>query len=436
MKTFVIGCNHRSASVEQRERIAFGPKGTERALVAFKEKFPDAELVLVSTCNRTELYVAQGADDRPCAEDLIAFVAGVREVDASELANLFYVYEELDATRHLFRVASSLDSMVLGESEVLGQVREAYKTALHAGTVGASLGPLFQDALATAREVRTTTDIATGRVSIGSTAVDLARQIFAHFDDKNVLMIGTGKMGELTLAHLLETRPKRLIVTNRTAERAEDLASRLREKHDTPIEVVPFEDRIAQFARADIAISCTGSCEPIVTGDAFRPVPELRRYRPLLLIDIAVPRDIDASLDEHDCVYLYNIDDLQSVTEQSLSRRREAVSRCQEIIEAAALSFTRRRSRPELGSLIAALESHFQSVSRDEMQRLLPKLTNVTPHDRELIEQMLHRITKKLLHHPVARLRRSQADSRGDSYPDMIRELFDLKDNPNPPEGG
>ncbi len=427
MRTFVVGCNHRSAPVEKREKIAFDEGTLPTAIERFKQRFPEAELVLLSTCNRMEFYVARPMQGHPRIEEIIQFISEFHGVEKHEFADMLYAYEDMQAVRHLLRVASSLDSMVLGESQIIGQTREAFEAARKAGSVGRRLESLFQQALAVAKNIHTTTGIATGRLSVGSTAVDLARQVFSHFGDKTVMMVGAGEMGEMTLTHLLETKPQRVWVTNRTDARAVEVAERLSRNHSLAVQPIPYGQWIERLADADIVITCTGSHEPILTPTAFAGVPARRSYRPILLIDIALPRDIDPAISRHDCVFLYNIDDLQAVTEAHLAQRKEAIARCHEIIEAAVVELADRQSRQDVGPLIAALQNHFREIGQQELARILPKLENLSPHDRELIEQMLHRVTQKLLHGPLSHLRSDPSSGAARVQADMLRELFGLK---------
>jgi len=430
MRTLVIGCNHQSAPVEMRERLAFDDPAAARALRRFRELFPGTEAVLISTCNRVELYVACPVQGPPGIEELVGFIGEFHGIESAEFAEGLYSYEDVEAVRHLLRVVSSLDSMVLGESQILGQAKSAFELARSAGTVGKWLEALFQRAFGVAKDIRTKTAIATGRLSVGSTAVDLARQIFSRFDDKQVLMVGAGEMGELTLTHLLGTHPKRLLVTGRTDERAAALARRIAERHGVAAEAVPYAEWIDRLAEVDIVISSTGSREPILTAGQFAPIPARRKHRPLLLIDIAVPRDFDPAIAEHYSVFLYNIDDLQLVTELNLAHRREAIAQCHEIIEASVIEFVARQSRQDVGPLIAALQEHFREIGRSELERILPKLQTASPHDRELIEQMLHRVTRKLLHRPVQLLNDTSPNRPTRVYAETLRALFALEDSP------
>lgn len=428
MRILVIGCNHRSAPVEVRERIAFDEPAVQRALAALKAQYPQSEAVVISTCNRMELYVARPVQGQPRIRDVIDFIATFHGVEPADFAGNLYSYEDTEAVRHLFRVVSSLDSMVVGETQILGQAKAALESAHAAGSVGKRLTDLFQRAFAVAKTVQTSTGIASGRLSVGSTAVDLARQIFSHFDDKHVLMVGAGKMGELTLTHLLSTKPRRLWVTNRTDARAVELAERISARHGIATQVIPFAAWIDRLVDMDIVISSTGAREPILDRASFAPIPKRRDYRPLLLIDIAVPRDIDPAVGEHDGVFLYNIDDLQSVTEVNLAQRREAIGRCHEIIEAGLVEYAQAQARRDVGPLVAALRRHFHEVGRGELERLLPKLGTLPARDRELIEQMLHRTMQKLLHKPIHLLNDRADNGAVNIYADALRVLFDLSE--------
>jgi len=427
MRKRVIGCNHRTAGVALRERLALDAEGIVDLLTRFHERFPAAEAVLVSTCNRMELYWASPEGSPPEVADVYGFLARFHHIELEVLIESLYTYDDVEMIRHLFRVASSLDSMVLGESQILGQVKSAFETAVATGTVGKTFSNLFPRAFAVAKDVHTRTAIATGRVSVGSTAVDLARQIFSRFDDKTICMVGAGEMGELTLRHLLETRPRRLWVTNRTDARAVELAARLQERHGIRTEPIPYATWLDRLAEVDILISCTGSRTHILSAEAFAPVPARRKYRPMLLIDIAVPRDIDPAVDENECVFLYNIDDLQTVTESTLSKRREAIRQCHQIIEAHVLECVAQASDRELVPLIAALRRKFHRIGQAELERILPKLANLSERDRELIGHMVHRIAQKMLHDPLQLLHDKAIDGSAHVYADTLRTLFNLQ---------
>ena len=441
MRTFVIGCNHRSAPVEVRERIVFDEADVPRALQTLTERFPDCEAVLLSTCNRTELYISRPLHGVPRIKEVIEFIADFHGIAAADFAKGLYHYEDAEAIRHLFRVASSLDSMVLGETQIANQAKVAYDTATSAGTIGRQLKSLFQRAFGVSKDIRTRTAIATGRLSVGSTAVDLARQIFSHFDDKRVMMVGAGKMGELTLTHLLDCQPKELLVANRTDSRAHELAQRLAQRYNVPTAPVPWEQWIDRLVDVDIVISCTGSREPILTAEHYKPIEPKRRYRPILLIDIAVPRDISPDIERFESVYLYNIDHLQEVVETTLASRRDAIRQCHGIIEEHVIDFVESQSRNEIGPTIATLRERFKAIGDAELERILPKLEQLSDHDRQLMAEMLHRVMQKLLHHPIKRLNEEARNGATSVYADTLRAMFNLeheeeKSEPRPSGSG
>lgn len=427
MRTLVVGCNHRSAPVEVRERLAWNAEAVPDALRALRERHLCAEAVLISTCNRMEIYVARPVAGHPRFDDIVTFLSETQGLRPDEFTSRLYAYEDVEAVRHLFRMVSSLDSMVLGESQILAQAKEAFETARRVGTVGHTLESLFQRAFAVAKDIRTRTAIATGRVSVASTAVDLARQIFSRFDDKTIMMVGAGEMGELALTHLLETRPRALLVTNRTHERAVELARRLQVRYGVEAVPVPYAQWIEKLEEADIVISSTGSREPILTAESFRPIPKRRRYRPLLLIDIAVPRDIDPAVEGVDeSIYLYNIDDLQLVVETNLAHRRDAIGRCHDIIEQHVIEFVEKQSKRDIGPVARELQQYFRGVGQRELAWLLPKLETASPHDRELIEQLLHRVVQKLLSGPLKMLSDHSANGAVQVYAETLRAMFEL----------
>jgi len=430
MRTFVIGCNHRTAPVTVREKLAFDDAHCAEALRHLGEAFPEAEGVILSTCNRTELYLARPVCARPLLPEAIAFLAEQRHIPLHEFTASLYQHEDAEAVRHLFHVVSSLDSMVVGESGILAQAKHALQIARQAmpGGEGGThrLDALFQRAFAVAKEVHTRTQIGSGHVSVGSIAVDFARQIFSQFGDKTVLMIGAGEMGELTLTHLMEVGPRRVLVTNRTAARAEELARRI------GAEARPFDGLIGLVAEADIVLSCTGSPDPVITRERFARVPQMRRYRPLLMIDMAVPRDIDPEVGELQAVFLYDIDALQQVTEQHVADRKGKIEQSERIIEQAVLEYLHWQGSRDVGPTIAALNEHFDEVAAAEFDWLDPKLKQAGEKDRELIRQMLHRVVKKMLHAPTRVLHHKAQHGRGQIYAETMRTLFDLREQELP----
>jgi glutamyl-tRNA reductase len=428
MRTIVIGCNHRTAPLDVRERLAFDRRDTIKALRQLRRQFPCCEGVILSTCNRTELYVARPMHGHPRIDEAIAFLGAAREIGAHEFGHSIYHYEDMESLRHLFRVVSSLDSMVLGESEILAQAKDAVAVAREEGMAGRHLEAIFQRAFAVAKNVRAKTGISGGKTSVGGVAVEFARQIFARFDDKTVLMIGAGQIGEVTLQHLVELQPKHVVLTNRTASRAQAVLQRVVVPSGVPGEVVPFEEMLEQLARADIVLSSTGAPEPILSKAALETLPSKRHYRPLLIVDIAVPRDVAADVGELENVFVYNIDDLQSVAEANVAARQKQIAECQALIEGHVTEFLAARRTRDVGPLVAALQRRFSDVGAQELARVLPKLTHVSHNDRKLLEQMVHRMTQKLLHPPTTALRDQSASGNVRAYAEMLRHLFGLHD--------
>lgn len=422
MRTIVIGCNHRTAPVSVRERLAFDDDRCCEALQQFRQQYAEAEAIILSTCNRTELYLARPVYAPPRLAEAVEFLAQQQNIPLHEFTESVYHYEDLEAIRHLFRVASSLDSMVVGESGILAQAKHALELAKEAMGDGAvrRLDSLFQKAFSVAKEVHTRTQIAEGHVSVGSIAVDFARQIFSHFDDKTVLMIGAGEMGELTLKHLMEFRPHTVLVTNRTPARAEELAARI------GAQARPFDELADLVTAADIVLSCTGASEPIITAGPFAAVPVRRRYRPLLMIDLAVPRDIDPAVGELEGLFVYDIDDLQRVTDQHAAQRQSRIAESEQIIEAAVFEYLRWQGKRDVGPVISALNAHLRDLGQGELEWLIPKLANCTDRDRELIEQMIHRLTRKVMHAPTRTLHTKGKEGKAHIYAATLRTLFDL----------
>ncbi len=420
MRIIVIGCNHRTAPVAIREQLAFDEQACVGALRTIRQRYPECESVLLSTCNRTELYLARPVHGRPRLEEAVRLLAESRRLGAHEFAETVYHHEDSEAARHLFRVVSSLDSMVVGESQILGQAKAALAIAQRESTCGKALSSLFQRTFAAAKEVRTETEIGVGHVSVGSAAVAFAEQIFSRFADKVVLMIGTGAMGELTLQHLMAKGPEQVCVTGRTAARAEALAARVGAR------AVEFDRLIEHLVASDIVITCTGSREPIVTSRQFASVPARRRYRPLLIIDLAVPRDVDSEVGAFEGVFLYNIDDLQTLTESTVAQRLASLDRCDRIIEAHVQQFTQWLGRRDVAPTIRALRKHLEHIGKEELNWVLPKLSDLEPRQRQLIEQMLHRVIRKVLHEPAHTLNEKAANGSARVYAETLRRLFEL----------
>ena len=429
-RLLLLGLNHTTAPLEVRERLAFNAAESRAAVEAFRARFPRAEVVLLSTCNRVELYAGRGDADgageaRPSIPEMVQFLSDLRGVPVCDFYEHLYDKRDRGVVEHVFAVASSLDSMVLGETQILGQVKAAYETAAGAGAAGALLNPLFQNALRVGKQVMHETALNEGRLSVASVAVDYARRIFDHFHDKTVLCVGAGKMVTLALQNLVGLRPRRLLVCNRDPAKAEKLAAQFAG------EPVPFDRLADHLVAADIVVSSTGSAHPIITRALFEPLVKARRYRPAFLIDIAVPRDVEPAVGELDNVYLYNLDDLQQVVSQTQSQRTGTVEAARRIVAAGVEEFLNWQRAREMGPVIDQLYRRYHGLAQEELARTLNKLPHLSDADRAQLEEMTRRVVNKLLHKPVQALRRSEGThTPAGQYLHAVEKLFQVGDAP------
>ncbi len=410
----LLGLNHTTAPVAVRERLAFSPAARAAALAAFGQRFPGSEAVLLSTCNRVELYVARAAGGHPKAEEVADFIASVHGLTGDAFRSHLYHQSERGMVEHLFNVAASLDSMVLGETQILGQVREAYDAARAAGTTASLLNPLFQKAVAVGKQVLRETPLAEGRQSVAGAAVAYAGQVFDSLATKSVLCIGAGKMARLVLRGFADQSPRRLLVCNRDGEKAAALAA------EFGGEAAPFASLDDHLAAVDVVITSTGSAEPIITAARFSAVHRRRRYRPIFLIDIALPRDVEAAVGELENVYLYNLDDLQRVVAQTHAGRRESVDDARAIVATAVDEYVAGHRARALGPTIDALFKRSHQLARDEVDKL-----TANEAERQQRYELARRIVNKLLHDPVQALRRADG-GHGAGYVHAMEQLFRL----------
>lgn len=425
MHVTCLGISHKTADVALRERIAMNDAAVRAALADARATWPSAECVIVSTCNRTELYLAAPRDERPDAAGVLGWLAGRAGIDPAALAEAAIHLDNERAIDHLMRVAAGLDSMVIGEDQVLAQVRSAYDTAVDCGAVGRVMHQLMQTAIAAGKRVRSETEIGSGRTSVASVAVEFARNLFAGFADKTVLTIGAGKMVELTLRHFAQLRPQRMLVCNRTAGKAEELANRF------GATAVAFEKLADHLSEADVVISSTGAAEPIVTVAGYKPVLKRRRFRPAFLIDIAMPRDIEPSVGDLANVYLYNLDDLQQAIAEQMAMRNGQVSACEAIIAGASAEAHRAISTHDRADVIRDLRQAMFAIGEAETQRTLNKLSErvVDADERARIEKAIaehtHRVVNKILHRPLNTLGKGEAPDAA-RHAAALRKLFEL----------
>ncbi|MFW2390372.1 MAG: glutamyl-tRNA reductase [Polyangiales bacterium] len=419
MRDFVVvGLSHRTAPVEVRERLAVAPDQLEQELrqIATHRGFDEA--LLISTCNRVELYATSA---NPAEAARRAKQALAQRLDHPEANDVLYQERGADVVRHVFRVASSLDSLVVGEPQILGQVKEAYDAAKGAGTMGTLLGRCFTQAFATAKRVRNETGIAEGTVSVSSIACELAKKIFGNLEGRRTLLLGAGEMGESAARSLRQTGTN-LHVINRSEERAQKLAMECGGR------AVPYERLSTELAEADVVIASTASPKFILTPGLMKGVVRSRRHRPLFVIDIAVPRDVDPRVGNMDNVFVYDVDDLQQVAEENLSVRAREAAQAEGIIEQEVEAFLNWRRSLELAPTIVALRKRFGQIAEEELRRTLPRLDGTSPEDRAVLEAMGRSLVNKLLHQPMTQLKAGAGEPDGALLIDAVRRLFALSE--------
>ncbi len=419
MHIVIVGLSHKTAPVEIREKLAFAPTAMERPLRQMLELPSVAEGLIVSTCNRVELCAATKEPEAAMAA-LRRFLAEYHEVSPEEISSNLYSHQGEEAIRHLFRVASSLDSMVLGEPQILGQIKTAYGYAAEFKTAGLILNRFLHKAFSVAKRVRTETAIASNAVSVSFAAVELARKIFDRLDNKGVMIIGAGEMCELAARHFVTNGVSKVLVTNRTFERAEKLAAEFNGK------AVPFECFVEHLAEVDIVMTSTGAPNFILGQRQMEEVLKRRKNRPMFLIDIAVPRDIDPKVNTLDNAYLYDVDDLQGVVQANLKERQKEAGKAEAIVEQEIGQFYQWLGNLEVKPTIIALRRKLEEIRQQELDKTFGNLKDLTDSQRRSIEAMAGAIINKVLHQPTAVLKRTQNDTSGEDYVDAVRTLFDL----------
>jgi glutamyl-tRNA reductase len=419
MRLLVLGVSHHTAPIDLRERLAFAASDLGEALSALVRDPALGEVVLLSTCNRTELYATcTSLEDGHDA--MAGFLATARAVPADDLRAHIYTRAEADAARHLFRVAAGLDSLVVGEPQILGQVKQAYASATDLHATGALLNRLFHTAFTAGKRVRSETELAEGAVSVSFAALGLARKICGDLKHASVLVVGAGEMAELTARHFAAQRPKRIVVCSRTPAHAEALAS------EVGGTVVPWTELDATLGQADVVVTATGATTPILTRPRVQAALRHRRGRPLFLIDIAVPRDVDPLVAGDDDVFLYNIDDLQSVINESLARRSSETTRAEAIVNQEVEKFMAwARSRTAMPTVVA-LRQRFETIRRAELDRLQPKIAGLPPEARARVDEITRLIIEKLLITPTEQLKALPDQELQSSYADALSHLFAL----------
>lgn len=423
MFTIVIGLNHRTAPVEVRERLSFSTEQAREFLTKLRSKPGVSAAVLLSTCNRTEFYMYFTKEiARTAVIEVLCRRAGL---EFTELKRYLYVYTENDCVRHLFRVAAGLDSMILGETQILGQVKEAYQLALATGTTSGYFNALFQHALAVGKRVRTETGIDKNPVSVSYAAVELAKRNLGGIAGRKVLVVGAGKMSELTVKHLVANGVAGVIVSNRSFERAQELASRFGGQ------AVRFDELYRWMEEADIVISCTGASHYVIHAAEMARVMERRGGAKIFMVDIAVPRDIEPEVGNLPNVSLYDIDALQGVVDGNLAERRRIAEEAEKIIAEEVENFRRRQAEQAVIPTIVALKKLGEEIKEKELRRAFNRLGELSDYERKVISSLANSIANQLLHEPVRRLKDLAMTSQGSLYAEAIQELFnlDVKEN-------
>ncbi len=417
MKIFVVGLNHNTADIEVREKLAFNGSRLEEGLIKLKNLPEIEEALILSTCNRVELYT-NVKDTLRASESVKSFLSEFHDINRVTLDKALYVHEGVNAVRHIFRVTSSLDSMVIGEPQILGQVKKAFEVALEKKTTGILLNRLMKKAISVAKRIRRETRIAENAVSISFAAVELAKKIFTDLSEKVFMLLGAGEMAELAARHLMSNGVKEVIVANRSYERACDLAM---EFNGRPVKLDGF---LREMSHADIVICSTGASNYILLKNQMHKVMKERKQRPVFLIDISVPRNIDPKINDLDNVYLYNIDDLQGIVDSNLFERQKEAQKAEKIIEDEIEPFLKWQSSLNSVPTIVALREKAEDIKKEELGRLLNRFPDMEERQKRAVEYMASAIINKLIHPPTIALKDDPEDR--DLMIAIIKRLYGI----------
>ena len=413
MSFFALGVNHQTASVELREQIAFNAERLAALLLEQNKHSSLNDLVVVSTCNRTEVYAM--TED---ADSVLTWLAQVNNIDVKQLIHHVYRYENAQAVTHLMRVASGLDSLMLGEPQILGQVKSALALSKDAETVSPELNSVFEYAFYAAKRVRSETSVGSHAVSMGYSVAQLASQVFSHPEKLTVMVVAAGEMNSLVAKHLAEMGVAKILICNRSRERADLLAQEI--AHQVDVEIIPFTELAQNLHRADVVSSCTGSLHQVIEYSDVKVALKKRRYQQMLMVDLAVPRDIDPKVESLDNVYLYGVDDLQSVIDENLAQRRQAAVEAEIMVNQLATQLMTQQKVKEASGTIQAYRQHSEEVSQNELAHALESLQH--GHDAEqVLHEFAHRLTQKLMH-PTSILLREAAKAENPDYLEWLQQ--------------
>ena len=418
MRLIAIGVSHRTAPLEVRERVNFTRAGFQPALAALAARNITREMVVLSTCNRAEIYAAGDSD--AAIEGLTAFFSDYHQVSHDAVRQHLYVHRGAEVARHLFRVTAGLDSLVVGEPQIMGQVKGAYTVASESHYTGTVLNRLFHTAFAASKRVRSETGLGEGAVSVSYAAISLAKKIFRDMKSLHVLILGGGEMAKLTGVHLRAQHVKQIVVSSRTRATADALA------RDIDAAVADWTARESALLAADIVITATGAPHAILSRDQIAQVMRTRRERPLFIIDIAMPRDVDAEAGRLEQVFLYNIDDLQGIVQENLAKRTAELTLAETIVDEEAARFASWMQSREIIPTVVALRQRFESIRRAELARLQQKYTSLPPEAHAQIDHITKLIVEKLLLTPTEQLKAVSDDALAATYSDTLSRLFSL----------
>jgi glutamyl-tRNA reductase len=426
----VIGLNHTTAPVDVRERVTFADDVDGALTRGLLDVECVDEAMILATCNRSEV-IATTSDPDKTETALIDAIADMHDMESAPLQEFLYLKRGPEAVRHVFRVSSSLDSMVLGEPQILGQVKDSYRKAAMARAAGPVINRLMHRGFFTAKRVRSETGVGLAAISVAYVAVELARKILGELQDKRVLLIGAGEMAELAARHLISQVEQPLTCINRTYETACTLATNLCGT------ALPMDQLDEGLVSADVVITSTGSSDPIILKDRMKAVMRRRRYLPVFIIDIAIPRDVEPSVNDVDGVYLYNIDDLQAVADENLGERQKEALKAEKIVEEEVRKFMAWSESLAAAPTIVALKDKLEHIRSQELSRLNGKFTELDPEQKEAVEQLTRSIINKIAHEPITFLKKAAERPRRNAYLDVAQRLFGLNGlttDPNPQE--
>jgi glutamyl-tRNA reductase len=419
MEIIVVGLNHKTAPIEIRECLAFPDEKIEQALGQVKSLASVKENMILSTCNRVEIYAVARVAEKAVV-DLKRFLSDYHHLPLQEFERSLYAQSGEEAVRHVFRVASSLDSMVVGEPQISGQIKSAYEVSVQTNTSGLVLHRLLHRAFHVAKRVRTETQIGNSPVSVSSVAVDLAKKIFETLEEKTVLLVGAGEMSELAAQHLVAEGVRKVLVSNRTYDRAAGLA------HQFKGEAIRFEEMSVGLRRADIVITATDSPQYLIQHEQVTKVMKDRKQKPIFFIDIADPRDIEPKVEDIENVYLYNIDDLQRVADENIRDREKEATKAESIVQDEVVRFVNWYRSLDITPTIVALRKKFEDIRQKELEKTFAIHPTLSEKERKSLEALTSSIINKILHDPVTLMKRADEEMMTDLYVDTLRTLFQL----------